>query len=98
MQFRLLTRRARSNFAFSKRFEHADWFELVGAITDGGKPGLDGTHDRHETFAIGSGCEKFVTRGGYLHCFANDAWGFYGNKRGFVTVEGKDVTPQMEPG
>ena len=35
---------------------------------------------------MGEGCEKTVLRGGYLYCFANDAWGFYGNNRGFVTV------------
>ena len=96
--FRRLPGRERANFAFSKRFEHADWFELVGAIADGGKPGLDGTHDRHELFAIGDGCDKRVTRGGYLYCFANDAWGFYGNNRGFVTVAVKDVTPAKGTG
>ena len=89
---RRVTGQERVNLPLTRRFEHADWFELVGVIADGGNPGLDGTHDRHETFAIGEGCRKPVGRSGYLYCFANDAWGFYDNNRGFVTVKVRDVT------
>lgn len=75
------------DFLGSRRFEDADWFSLVGAIADGGNPHRDGTHERLTTFRIGSACELEPARSGYLYCFANDAWGFYGNNRGFVTVK-----------
>lgn len=80
------TGRKRADFIGSKRFAHADWFALIGAIADGGNPRVDGTHERLSAFVIGDGCEHTPERSGYLYCFANDAWGFYGNNRGFVTV------------
>ena len=76
-----------ADFLGSKRVEHADWFELIGAIADGGNPQRDGTHDRAHSFPIGAGRREITPeRSGYLYCFANDAWGFYGNNRGYVTV------------
>lgn len=75
-----------ADFFGSRRVEHADWLELVGAIADGGNPLPDGTHDTAHSFRIGAGCTIRPERGGYLYCFANDAWGFYGNNRGYVTV------------
>ena len=81
-----------ADFIFSKRVEQADWLELIGAIADGGNPRPDGTHDRAHSFRIGAGpCEITPERGGYLYCFANDAWGFYGNNRGYVTVTVREV-------
>ena len=79
--------RGRADFLGSRRFEDAGWFTLVGAIADAGNPEPDGTHAPLTTFAIGSRCELEPKRSGYLYCFANDAWGFYGNNRGFVTVK-----------
>lgn len=70
----------------SKRVEHADWFALVGAIADGGNPDVDGTHDTLTHFEIGSDYSFTPKKSGYLYCFANDAWGFYQNNRGFVTL------------
>ena len=81
-----ITGREGADFIGSKRFEHAAWFQLVGAVADGGNPGRDGTHDRLTTFVIGDGCNLIPKKSGYLYCFANDAWGFYGDSRGFVTV------------
>ena len=76
-----------ADFICSKRVEEADWFELMGAIGDGGNPRPDGTHDRACSFSIGAGRSEITPeRSGYLYCFANDAWGFYGNNRGYVTV------------
>ena len=86
-----LTGRESADFVGSKRFEHADWFQLVGAVADGGNPGRDGTHDQLTTFAIGDGCDFPATQSGYLYCFANDAWKFYGNNRGFVTVTLREI-------
>ena len=84
--YRRATGKKRADFIGSKRFAHADWFALIGAIADGGNPQVDGTHDRLTSFVIGDGCPCTPARSGYLYCFANDAWGFYGNNRGFVTV------------
>ena len=70
----------------SKRFEHGDWFELIGAIADGGNPSIDGTHAPLSHFPIGKETLFKPKKSGYLYCFANDAWGFYDNNRGFVTL------------
>lgn len=76
----------------SKRIEHADWFALVGAIADGGNPEKDGTHDRLTYFEIGKEYQFTPAKSGYLYCFANDAWGFYNNNRGFVTLTVKQLS------
>lgn len=75
----------------SKRVEHADWFELIGAVADGGNPRPDGTHDGLHTFPIGASHRIRPARNGYLYCYANDAWGFYGNNRGYVTVTVEEI-------
>ncbi|MEW6981056.1 DUF2235 domain-containing protein [Colwelliaceae bacterium 6471] len=75
-----------ADFFGTKRVEHADWMSLIGAITDGGNPKPDGTHERLTYFEIGDFCLFEPEKSGYLYCFANDAWGFYGNNRGFVTL------------
>ena len=77
--YRRMSGREAADFMGSKRCEHADWFELVGAIADGGNPGLDGTHDRITMFGIGERRDYRPMRSGYLYCFANDGWGLYGN-------------------
>ena len=84
--YKKLSGEERADLLGSKRVSHADWFALVGAIADGGNPRVDGTHDLLTTFVIGDGCENAPERSGYLYCFANDAWGLYGNNREFVTV------------
>ena len=38
------------------------------------------------TFVIGKEASIKPTKSGYLYCFANDAWGYYENNRGFVTL------------
>jgi hypothetical protein len=80
----------------SKRFEHADWFSLIGAVADGGNPDIDGTHEPITHFEIGNGAEFTPEESGYLHCFANDAWGFYGNNRGFVSLDVTEVPRDEE--
>ena len=84
--FKKLPEQTRADFAGSKRYEEAKWLALIGAIADSDNPEMDGTHDRLTSFVIGAGCTHTPERSGYLYCFANDAWGFYGNNRGFVTV------------
>ncbi|EXI82218.1 MAG: hypothetical protein AW10_00665 [Candidatus Accumulibacter appositus] len=39
-----------------------------------------------ETFTIGEQCAFKPQRSGYLYCYANDAWKFYGNNCGQVSV------------
>ncbi len=75
-----------ANFFGTKRIEHADWFELIGAVADGGNPKPDGTHDRATYLEIGEALTFSCQKPGYLYCFANDAWGFYHNNRGYVTL------------
>lgn len=75
-----------ANFVMTKRLEEANWFTLIGALANGGNPKPDGTPEPSSTFIIGKGTELGVQKGGYLYCFANDAWGFYDNNRGYVTL------------
>jgi len=75
-----------ADFAGTRRYENSDWFCLMGSIANGSHPGRDGTPDDHETFEIGEGVTRTVKQSGYLYCFANDAWGLYGNNRGYVTL------------
>lgn len=77
-----------ANFFGTKRHENAPWFCLMGAIANGGKPHADGTHIPLESFKIGDERSSFSPlNSGYLYCYPNDAWGFYGNNRGYVTLK-----------
>lgn len=75
-----------ANFVGTKRVESSPWFCLMGAIANSGNPGKDGTHGQLQLFEIGAGAILRPNKSGYLYCFANDAWGFYGNNRGYVTL------------
>ncbi len=84
--FRRVTNNDKADFIASKREEDMPWFTLVGAIANSTTGDHDGTPDSHETFRIGSSNSYPVTRGGYLYCYANDAWGFYENNRGQISL------------
>ena len=84
--FKKLSGNEAADFAGTRREEKMPWFSLVGVVANGGDPDVDGTPAPHETIAIGSGCEHTPKQNGYLYCFANDAWHFYGNNRGSVTL------------
>lgn len=96
--FRFVTDNSTADFIGSRRDEKHPWFALIGAIAnDGpmseqGKPTVnphgDGSPYPHQTFLIGQGCTLTInpTEEGYLYAFANDAWHFYGNNRGSVTL------------
>jgi len=51
-------------------------------------PSPDGSAYPHQTFLIGAQAEITVkdTEEGYFHAYANDAWNFYDNNRGSVTL------------
>jgi uncharacterized protein (DUF2235 family) len=76
------------DFKGTRRFEQYPWFSLVGTVANNdGEPGLDGTPAPHQCFLIGNKCRlKNLKKSGYLYCFANDAWNFYGNNRGSVQL------------
>jgi uncharacterized protein (DUF2235 family) len=83
------------NLIGTKRHEDMPWFSLVGAIANDGpqngvNPSPDGTPYPHQTFLIGKGTVQPLvinaTEDGYFYAYANDAWGFYDNNRGSVTL------------
>jgi len=80
------SRNDEADFLGTKRVEDSDWFCLIGVVANGGNPGPDGTPEPHDTFEIGEGTNHVVTKGGYFHPFANDAWATYENNRGQVTL------------
>ena len=90
--FQKIPGQAQADLRGTKRVEEMPWFALVGVIANGGNPRNDGSPMPHETFLIGEGCDhpakagKRIEKPGYLYCFANDAWHFYGNNRGSVSL------------
>lgn len=91
--FKSITGNDEADFRGTRREESFPWFSLVGAIANGVHSGGKGDVPPHETFWIGSGCTYPPTNGsgiareGYLYCFANDAWHFYGNNHGSVKLD-----------
>lgn len=77
-----------ADFVATRRLEREPWFCLIGAVANdaGGQPGTDGSPNPHQQFAIGERVEQQLDAGGYFYAFANDAWDFYGNNRGSVTL------------
>jgi hypothetical protein len=88
--FGKLTGNKSADFVATKRIESAPWFCLMGAIAnDGGaaNPQPDGSPSPHEYLEIGSGpFNATVQRPGCLFAFANDAWYFYNNNHGSVSL------------
>jgi uncharacterized protein (DUF2235 family) len=89
--FQKATKNRDANFRFSKRHERlggerVPWFCLIGAIANGGGVDEQGKPGMHETFRIGSGASYKPQKSGYLYAYANDAWNFYENNRGSVTL------------
>ena len=81
-----------ADFAGTRRIETEPWFSLIGVIANDGEqgdanPSPDGSPSPHQYFFIGEGpVDLNVTKPGYLCAFANDAWHFYDNNRGSVTL------------
>lgn len=83
----------------TRRAEDQPWFALIGAIANDGpergrNPNPDGSPWAHQTFFIGAGPTQLTlkpTEAGYLYAFANDAWHFYENNRGSVTLTVKRI-------
>jgi hypothetical protein len=82
--FKAITGRE-ADFWYTRRDEHAPWFALMGFVaSDAGMD--DNTLSSGETFMIGDSATFTPRLGGYLYCYANDAWQAYGNNRGSVAL------------
>lgn len=70
----------------ARRIPDQPWMSLVGVVANE-MTNADGqvVADDEQIF-IGAGTKHMVQRSGYLHAFANDAWGFYGNNDGAVRM------------
>ena len=84
--YQRLTGKQGSDWWGSRRREDAAWFALIGMLAN--QPNMDasGTAIEGQTFVIGERVQVTPERSGYLYCYANDAWKFYGNNRGHVTL------------
>lgn len=82
-----------STYSPARRFEDANWFSLIGVIANG--VGVDQAKkaiNEHETFLIGDENTREIKSGGYLYCYANDAWRFYFNNQGSVKLRVKRLS------
>jgi len=74
-----------ADFWGTRRHEHVPWLALMGFVAN-----PVGEDDKSlasgETFVIGTGTTFAPKLGGYLYCYANDAWQAYGNNRGSVAL------------
>ena len=74
-----------ADFWLTRRDEWAPWFALMGFVANA--VGEDAkTLAKGETFLIGAQATFTPKLGGYLYCYANDAWQTYGNNRGSVRL------------
>lgn len=75
-----------ADFWGTRRWEGSGWFMLTGMVANQTDVDGSGTPPAGEYFRIGSKTSFSPKISGYLYCFANDAWRFYGNNRGSVLV------------
>ncbi|MFM2476382.1 DUF2235 domain-containing protein [Celerinatantimonas sp. MCCC 1A17872] len=77
-----------ANISGTKRDENAPWFSLIGSVASNlTSPSDPHALGQHETFYIGKGLDNFTPqKSGYLYAYANDAWKFYFNNHGSVTL------------
>jgi hypothetical protein len=89
--FKVITGRD-ADFWWTRRVEQAPWFALIGYVAN--PNGEDAkTLATGETFSIGEGTAFTPKFGGYLHCYANDAWQAYANNRGSVVLTVTKIAP-----
>jgi hypothetical protein len=89
--FKKVSNNAAADLYGTKRQESANWFELIAAVGNSENPKIDGSYDLLQTAVVGRHNTITPERSGYLYCYANDAWVFYGNNRGFVTVSVQEI-------
>lgn len=90
--FRKIAGNPKADFWATKRVEKDNWFALIGMVANGAVDGPEGHPPENEVFTIGEGCSFTPKRGGYLYCFANDAWHAYDNNKGSVSLTAKRMT------
>jgi hypothetical protein len=88
--FRRISANPQADFLGTRRLEDEDWFRLIGVVSSGAAANSPRNRGRsaalHEVFAIGEKAKLTPRGGGYLYCFANDAWHAYENNRGSVSL------------
>ena len=84
--YKKMTDKAGADWWGAKRIEEADWFQLIGMIANQPNGDASGTPTEGEFVLIGKQAIHTPKQSGYLYCFANDAWKFYGNNRGKVSL------------
>jgi hypothetical protein len=88
--FRRISANPQADFLGTRRLEDEDWFRLIGVVSSGAAAKSPRNSGRsaalHEVFAIGEKAKLTPRGGGYLYCFANDAWHAYENNRGSVSL------------
>lgn len=86
--FRTLSGNQQADFWLTKRVEAYAWFALVGVVANGRGADDKGVPYEHTVFEIGTGCTQVIKdgEGGYLYCFANDAWQMYADNHGAVAL------------
>ncbi|GAA0928955.1 DUF2235 domain-containing protein [Pseudonocardia zijingensis] len=70
----------------TRRVPEEPWMSLLGLVADEVTDARGQVVHPDERIPIGAGTTYDVQRRGYLHAFANDAWGFYGNNSGEVRL------------
>jgi uncharacterized protein (DUF2235 family) len=84
-RYRALTRDDTAILFGAPRLNSAPWMALTGMVA-GSDPDQTGAQPASSPFCIGDHHESAVDLPGYFYAFANDAWGFYRNNRGSVTL------------
>jgi uncharacterized protein (DUF2235 family) len=86
--YRDLTGKMETDWWGTKRYENGSkWFELIGMVANQHDVDGSGTPPLGEFFTIGHATAFTPKESGYLYCFANDAWSFYDNNRGSVSLK-----------
>ena len=67
------------------RVDSQPWMALMGVVA-GEDIDDRGAQRPYVPFPIGAETQQVVERSGYFYAFANDAWGFYGNNKGSLTL------------
>lgn len=84
-RFRQVSGNEAATFFGAPRVPGAPWMALIGVVA-ATEVNDDGAQQPYQPFVIGKACEQRVQRPGYFYAFANDAWSFYDNNRGSVTL------------
>ena len=84
-RFRQLSGNEAAIFFGAPRATGAPWMALIGVVT-APEVDKDGAQQPYGSFVIGKECKQRVRQPGYFYAYANDAWGFYDNNRGSVTL------------